>query len=75
MSIKDKRQPNFGLSPREREIVSAVVAGYTNGEIAKQLKISENTVKHHLYNICDKLGVSSRLELALKTLATRAPQR
>jgi RNA polymerase sigma factor (sigma-70 family) len=53
------------LSPREQQVVSALVAGYTNKQIAKQLKISESTVKHHLSKIFDKLGVSTRLELAL----------
>jgi DNA-binding NarL/FixJ family response regulator len=53
------------LTPRELEIVSAVVAGYSNKEIAEYFKISEDTVKHHLSNIFDKLGVSTRLELAL----------
>ena len=47
------------------EIVSAVVAGFANKEIAGHFKISEDTVKHHLSNIFDKLGVSTRLELAL----------
>ena len=59
------RQKKFGLTPRELEIVSAVVAGYANKEIAEYFKISEDTVKHHLSNIFDKLGVSTRLELAL----------
>ena len=58
-------QKKFGLTPRELEIVSAVVAGYSNKEIAEYFKISEDTVKHHLSNIFDKLGVSTRLELAL----------
>ena len=60
-----RRQKRFGLTPRELEIVSAVVAGYTNKEIAEYFKISEDTVKRHLANIFDKLGVSTRLELAL----------
>jgi two-component system nitrate/nitrite response regulator NarL len=55
----------YGLTPREFEIISAVVAGYANKEIAEHFKISEDTVKHHLSNIFDKLGVSTRLELAL----------
>ncbi len=42
-----------------------MVAGYSNKEIAEYFKISEDTVKHHLSNIFDKLGVSTRLELAL----------
>src|SRR6266566_565544 len=58
-------QKQFGLTPRELEIVSTVVAGYSNKEIAEYCKISEDTVKHHLSNIFDKLGVSTRLELAL----------
>ncbi|HET7206158.1 MAG TPA: response regulator transcription factor [Terriglobales bacterium] len=59
------RKKKFGLTPRELEIVSAVVAGFANKEIAEYFKISEDTVKHHLSNIFDKLGVSTRLELAL----------
>jgi two-component system, NarL family, nitrate/nitrite response regulator NarL len=62
---EETRQKRFGLTPRELEIVSAVVAGYANREIAEYFKISEDTVKHHLSNIFDKLGVSTRLELAL----------
>jgi two-component system, NarL family, nitrate/nitrite response regulator NarL len=64
-SSDEARQRKFGLTPRELEIVSAVVAGYSNKEIAEYFKISEDTVKHHLSNIFDKLGVSTRLELAL----------
>jgi two-component system, NarL family, nitrate/nitrite response regulator NarL len=64
-SGEEARQKKFGLTPRELEIVSAVVAGYANKEIADYFKISEDTVKHHLSNIFDKLGVSTRLELAL----------
>jgi DNA-binding NarL/FixJ family response regulator len=64
-SVDEARQRKFGLTPRELEIVSAVVAGYANKEIAEYFRISEDTVKHHLSNIFDKLGVSTRLELAL----------
>lgn len=64
-SHDEARQRKFGLTPRELEIVSTVVAGYANKEIAEHFKISEDTVKHHLSNIFDKLGVSTRLELAL----------
>jgi two-component system, NarL family, nitrate/nitrite response regulator NarL len=59
------QKKKYGLTPRELEIISAVVAGYANKEIAQHFKISEDTVKHHLSNIFDKLGVSTRLELAL----------
>jgi len=55
----------YRLTPRELEIIAAVVAGFANKEIAQYFKISEDTVKHHLSNIFDKVGVSSRLEMAL----------
>lgn len=60
-----QRAPEFGLTPRELEIVTLVVAGYSNPDIAQRCSISEQTVKHHMSNIFDKLGVSNRLELAL----------
>ena len=56
---------SFGLTPRELQIVATVVAGYSNKEIAQHFAISEDTVKHHLSSIFDRLGVSNRLELAL----------
>jgi two-component system, NarL family, nitrate/nitrite response regulator NarL len=55
----------FGLTARELEIVETVVSGYVNKDIAEKFSISQHTVKHHLTNIFDKLGVSNRLELAL----------
>ena len=58
-------KPDFGLTLRERQIVSAVVNAYQNKEIAEKFAISEKTVKHHLTNIFNKIGVSNRLELAL----------
>jgi len=61
----DPRRPTFGLTPRELEVVSTVVEGYPNGDIAQRFSISVKTVKHHLTNIFVKLGVSNRLELAL----------
>jgi len=61
----EARKSKFGLTPRELEIISAIVAGYSNRDIAQKFSISEQTVKHHLTNTFDKLGVSTRLELAL----------
>jgi DNA-binding NarL/FixJ family response regulator len=58
-------EQRFRLTPREREMISAVVSGRANREIARQFSISEQTVKRHLTNIFDKLGVSNRVELAL----------
>src|SRR6266481_2131379 len=74
-SSSTARQRRYGLTPRELEIVSAVVAGYANKEIAEHFKISEDTVKHHLSNIFDKLGVSTRLELALFAVNQSLPFR
>lgn len=58
----------YGLTARELELVAAIVAGASNRDIAVQLGISLQTVKHHLTNIFDKTGASSRLELALLAL-------
>lgn len=55
----------FGLTSREIEIIAAIKEGSSNREIASKLAISEETVKRHLSNIYGKLGVSSRLELAV----------
>ena len=57
--------PAFSLTQRELQIVGLVVEAAGNKKIADTLAISEKTVKHHLTNIFEKLGVSSRLELAL----------
>jgi DNA-binding NarL/FixJ family response regulator len=62
---------NFGLTARELDIVAALAAGCSNKEIAKRFAISEGTVKHHLTNIFDKLGLSNRLELVIFALHHR----
>ncbi len=61
----DKPQRNYGLTKREMDILTTIVAGLSNKEIARRFALSEDTVKHHLTNIFDKVGVASRLELAL----------
>ena len=53
------------LDVRQLEIVSAIVAGSTNHDIAEQFSISSKTVKYHLTKMFDRLGVSNRIELAL----------
>jgi two-component system, NarL family, nitrate/nitrite response regulator NarL len=58
-------QPKFNLTARELQVVAAVVEGCTNRDMAQKFSISEETVKRHLTNIFDKMGVSNRLELAL----------
>jgi DNA-binding NarL/FixJ family response regulator len=56
------------LTRRELEILAAVISGKTNRAIAEQFSISEQTVKHHVSNIFDKLGVYNRLELSVFTV-------
>ncbi|HEX8711032.1 MAG TPA: LuxR C-terminal-related transcriptional regulator [Terracidiphilus sp.] len=58
------------LCDREREIVSYVMHGFPNREIAERLFISERTVSTHLVNIYEKLNVHSRAELAAMVRAT-----
>ena len=54
-----------GLTPRERDILALVVAGYPNKEIARTFAVSEETIKHHLTRMFDKVGAANRLELAM----------
>lgn len=61
----------YGLTPRELEVLSAIVAGLNNRDIAKRFSLSEDTVKHHLTHIFDKTGVSNRLELAVFAIHRR----
>ena len=56
---------DYGLTPRELEILSTIAAGRSNRQVGQEFSISERTVKHHLTNIFAKVGVSNRLELAL----------
>jgi DNA-binding NarL/FixJ family response regulator len=67
MMAAEESEPKktWGLTKRELEIIGTIVAGYPNKDIAKKFVISEDTVKHHLTNIFNKVGVSTRLELAL----------
>lgn len=58
-------QNRYGLTPREIEIVLLITQGCMNRDIAQSLSITEQTVKRHLTNIFNKVGMSNRLELAL----------
>jgi DNA-binding NarL/FixJ family response regulator len=62
---------DFGLTPREKQVVVLVVAGYTKKDIAQKLDVSTQTIKYHVANIFDKLAVSDRLQLLLFTLHHR----
>ncbi len=57
------------LTPREEQVVALVAAGLSNREVAHELCLSEHTIKKYLFRIFDKLGISSRVELALYALS------
>lgn len=59
-------KPALSLTARERDVVQLVIAGHTNREIATTFSVSEETVKHHLTRMFQKVGASNRLELAMK---------
>lgn len=58
----------WGLTRREMQMVAAIVEGSSNRDIAEKFGVREDTVKHHLTSIFSKLGVTTRLELALFAL-------
>ena len=53
------------LSPREREVVFLAIKGFANKAIARQLDVTEGTVKLHLHRVYQKLGIKSRFALAV----------
>jgi DNA-binding NarL/FixJ family response regulator len=59
---------DFDLTAREQEILTALVDGSSNRDIAERFGVSEVTVKHHLNSIFDKCGTSNRVELVLFAL-------
>jgi DNA-binding NarL/FixJ family response regulator len=63
------------LSERERAVVQLVAEGISNREIAEHMKISEHTIKNHLFRIYAKLGISSRLDIILCVLSQRPSSR
>lgn len=67
----DWREPAARLTDREREVVKQVAIGLRNAEIAQRLGVSEVTVKTHLSNVFQKLGVRDRVELALYAVRAR----
>lgn len=58
------------LTPRESEIVRCVAVGMRNAEVAARLSLSESTVKTHLTNIFQKLGIRDRIELTRYAIKT-----
>ena len=58
--VRHASRTTLGLSARESEVMDLIATGRSNGEIARQLFLSEKTVKNHVNRIYAKLGVSSR---------------
>lgn len=60
------------LTRREQDVVELVEEGLTNRQIAHELKLSEHTIRNNLFRIFDKLGISTRVELTLYAINSRA---
>jgi DNA-binding NarL/FixJ family response regulator len=61
------------LTPREEQVVALVAEGLSNRAIARELNLSEHTIKKYLFRIFDKLGISSRVELVLYAVNHGSP--
>jgi DNA-binding NarL/FixJ family response regulator len=62
------------LTPREEQVVALVAEGMGNREIARELNLSEHTIKKYLYRVFEKLGISSRVELVLYAVNNGDPR-
>ena len=69
----NERDGDLRLTAREREILTWVVRGKTNPEIAQLLWITPATVRKHLENVYDKLSVHTRTAAAMRFLGVRDP--
>jgi len=72
LKIVDAKGTNL-LSKREEDVVRLLMEGLSNREIARNLELSEHTIKNYLFRIFDKLGVSSRTELLLYAQSFMTP--
>jgi DNA-binding NarL/FixJ family response regulator len=70
-SVRTSMESTVRLTTRQREVLALVASGGTNKEVARRLAISEETVKHHITNILDRTGMSSRVELAVFAIERR----
>lgn len=70
VTLADNKAKDYGLSNREMEVLQLLAEGKTNKQIAKDLWISEQTVKTHVAHIFDKLGTSDRTETVARALRT-----
>jgi DNA-binding NarL/FixJ family response regulator len=68
MAVEPQRGPGEPLTDRELEVVQAIARGLSNNEIAAELYLSVNTVRNHIQRISTKMGVGTRLEIAMTAL-------
>jgi two-component system nitrate/nitrite response regulator NarL len=73
-AVPKRRGVSDLLSKREQDVAQGVTKGLTNREIAVDLGLTEHTVKNYMFRIFEKLGISTRVELVLHTLALVSPQ-
>ncbi len=59
---------NIILTPREKEIFNLLINNYSTREIAQDLGISEKTVRNHISNVIQKLGVDSRIQAVFELI-------
>jgi NarL family two-component system response regulator LiaR len=67
-SAGDRVAPD--LTPRERDVLALICRGYANKRIARELGLSEKTVKAHVGHLLAKLGVADRTQAALLAVRT-----
>jgi DNA-binding NarL/FixJ family response regulator len=72
LDAERRRHPVPRLTPRQNDLLRLVAAGHTNTQIARRLGISEGTVRTHLENIYERLGVSSRTAAVTRAFPNRA---
>ena len=68
MAVETNRGSGDDLTDRELEVVGAIARGLSNNEIADELFLSVNTVRNHIQRISAKMGVGSRLEIAMNAI-------
>jgi DNA-binding NarL/FixJ family response regulator len=71
LDAERRRHPVPRLTPRQKNLLRLVAAGHTNTQIARRLGISEGTVRTHLENIYERLGVSSRTAAVTRAFPDR----
>jgi DNA-binding NarL/FixJ family response regulator len=71
LDAERRRSPVPELTPRQWELLKLIAVGHTNTQIARQLGLSEGTVRTHLENIYGRLGVSNRTAAAVRAFPER----